>query len=64
MDIETPKNIEPKIDLYALLSSTVKNKLATQGFNVKPPKKKEKKKKGPQKTKFQIELEDILENFK
>ena len=64
MDIETPKNIELKIDLYALLSSTVKNKLATQGFNVKPSKKKEKKKKGPQKTKFQIELEDILKNFK
>ena len=56
MDIETPKNKKPNVDLYALLSS---------GFKDKSPKKKEKKKKkGPPKPKFQIELEELLENFK
>ena len=65
-DVETPKNAQPKVNLYGLLSSAVKGKLDQQGFKMGPAKKvkKEKVKKEPKKKKFQIELEDILENLK
>ena len=63
LDVETPRQGQPNVNLYEMLTNSVKKKLSVQGFIKTSPKKKKekKKKKGPNKTLFQIELESVIE---